>query len=259
MTNRKRPARRGKVQLIDATGFSQRMRKSLGNKRNEISDEQIVEITRIHGEFAEGEYCKIFPNEAFGYRKITVEQPLRLSFQVSEERLERLQTDKAFQKVRDREAVLAMLRGISGQFFSDRRALELALKRAAYAASLKLDAQVKKVVLGALSERDETASICVDAKCNPEADPESRDTENVPLGEDICEYMTRAVLPYVPEAWVNEAIRDPKDGQTGKVGYEININRYFYKTIPQRPLEEIEADIRNLETEIVRMLGAVAG
>ena len=87
MTNRKRPERQGKVQLIDATGFFQKMRKSLGNKRNEISDEQIAEITRIYGEFAEGEHCKIFANEDFGYRKITVERPLRLNFQTSEERL----------------------------------------------------------------------------------------------------------------------------------------------------------------------------
>ena len=101
VTNRKRPERKGKVQLIDATGFFQKMRKSLGNKRNEISDEQIAEITRIYGEFAEGEHCKIFANEAFGYRKITVERPLRLNFQASEERLERLQTEKVWQKVKD--------------------------------------------------------------------------------------------------------------------------------------------------------------
>src|SRR5450756_2730916 len=88
VANRKRPERRGKVQLINATGFSQKMRKSLGNKRNELSDAHIAEITRIYGAFAEGERCKIFANEAFGYRKITVERPLKLNFAVSEERLE---------------------------------------------------------------------------------------------------------------------------------------------------------------------------
>ena len=251
VTNRKRPERRGKVQLIDATGFSQKMRKSLGNKRNELSDEQIAEITRIYGEFAEGEHCKIFANEAFGYRKITVERPLRLNFQASEERLERLQAEKAWQKVEKPEAVLAMLRGMPGEPFTDRPAFEAALKSAAKAAGLKLDTQVKKAILSALSERDETASICLDGKGNPEADPDLRDTENVPLGEDIDEYMAREVLPYVPDAWVD-------DSKT-KVGYEINFNRYFYKYVPPRPLEEIEADIRALETEIVQMLGEITG
>ena len=237
VTNRKRPERRGKVQLINATGFSQKMRKSLGNKRNELSDAHIEEITRIYGEFAEGEHCKIFANEAFGYRKITVERPLKMSFQGSEERLERLQAEKAWQKVKEPEAVLAMLRGMPGETWMERPAFEAALKSAAQAAGLKLDAPLKKAVLSALSERDETASVCLDAKGRAEPDPELRDTENVPLGEDVGEYMAREVLPYVPDAWVDEA--------KTKVGYEINFNRYFYKYVPPRPLAEIEADIRD--------------
>ena len=251
VTNRKRPERQGKVQLINATGFSKKMRKSLGNKRNELSDEHIEEITRIYGEFAEGEHCKIFANEAFGYRKITVERPLKLNFAVSEERLEQLQVEKAWQKVKEPEAVLAMLRGMLGETWMERPAFEAALKSAAQAAGLKLDAPPRKAVLTSLSERDETASVCLDAKGRAEPDAELRDTENVPLGEDFGAYMAREVLPYVPDAWVDEA--------KTKVGYEINFNRYFYKYVPSRPLAEIEADIRALETEIVQMLGEITG
>ena len=251
VTNRKRPERQGRVQLIDATSFFQKMRKSLGNKRNELSAEQIAEITRIYGEFAEGEYCKIFANQAFGYHKIAVERPLRLNFQVNEERLERLQAEKVWQKVKDQAAVLAMLRAMPGELFTDRPAFEASLRSASKVAGLKLDAQVKKAVLSALSDRDEAASTCLDAKGNPEPDADLRDTESVPLGEDIDEYVAREVSPYVPYAWV-------EDSKT-KVGYEINFNRYFYKYVPSRPLEAIEADIKTLETEIVQMLGEITG
>ena len=251
VTNRKRPERRGKVQLIDATGFSQKMRKSLGNKRNELSDEQIAEITRIYGEFAEGEHCKIFANEGFGYRKITVERPLRLNFQVSEERLERLKAEKSWQKVKDQDAVLTMLRDMPSKPMMERPAFEAALKSSIKAADLRLEAPLKKAILGALSEPDEAASICLDATGRQEPDSELRDTENVPLGEDIDAYMTHEVLPYVSDAWVDE-------GKT-KIGYEINFNRYFYRYVPPRPLEEIEADIRSLEKDIVTMLGGITG
>jgi type I restriction enzyme M protein len=259
VTNRKRPERQGKVQLIDASGYFQKMRKSLGNKRNELSHEHIDEVTRIYGEFTEGEHCKILANEDFGYRKITVERPLRLSFQASAERIERLKEQKAFQKRTDQDGVVAMLAEMPSEPMQERVAFEAALKSAAKAAGLKLDAPLKKAVLAALSERDETAPVCLDTKGAPEPDPELRDTENVPLGEDVSEYMTREVLPYVPDAWVSEAVRDPQDGGLGKVGYEINFNRYFYVYVPPRPLEEIEADIRELETEIVRMLGEITG
>ncbi len=101
----------------------------------------------------------------------------------------------------------------------------------------------------ALSERDETADICKDKKGNPEPDPELRDYENVPLKEDINEYMAREVLPHVPDAWVDES--------KTKIGYEINFNRYFYKFTPPRPLEEIEADLKQIEREIADMLTEV--
>ena len=102
-----------------------------------------------------------------------------------------------------------------------------------------------------------TAEPCRDSRDEIEPDPELRDTENVPLGESITNYFEREVRPYVPDAWINESVRDHKDGEIGKVGYEINFNRYFYKYQPPRPLEEIDADIKTVERDILSMLRGV--
>ena len=278
LTNRKEEQRRGKVQLIDATDFWVQMRKSLGDKRHEISKEQIGRITEIYLSFTDGEYSKIFDTTDFGYRKITIERPLRLNFQASPEHIERLNTQKAFtdlatskkKKTQEKlfeesagheqqQAILSMLKTLPGTMFRDRAIFEKELNKAAMRAGLKLTPLLRKAILAALSERDETAEICRDKDGNPEPDPELRDTENVPLNEDIWTFFEREVKPHVPDAWINAAIRDQKDGEIGKVGYEINFNRYFYKYQPPRPLEEIEADIKILERDILEMLREVAG
>jgi len=152
-----------------------------------------------------------------------------------------------------------MLEKLPGTLFKDRAVFEQALDRAAMTAGLKLIPPLRKAILAALSERDETAEICRDAHGNPEPDPELRDTENVPLNEDIWTFFEREVQPHVPDAWINTAIRDHRDGEVGRVGYEINFNRYFYEYQPPRPLEEIEADIKLLEQDILAMLREVAG
>ena len=131
--------------------------------------------------------------------------------------------------------------------------VDAALKKA----GLKVGAPVRKAILSALSDRDETAEICRDEEGQPEADSELRDTENVPLNEDVNAYFEREVKPHVPEAWINTTVRDAKDGEVGKVGYEINFNRYFYQYQPPRPLAEIEGDIKGLEGEIMAMLGEI--
>jgi type I restriction enzyme M protein len=118
---------------------------------------------------------------------------------------------------------------------------------------------VTRAILAALSERDETAAICRDPTGAPEPDPELRDTESVPLAEPVEAFFEREVKPHVPDAWIDTSRRDDKDGQAGIVGYEINFNRYFYRYTPPRPLEEIEADIKALETDIVRLLAEVTG
>jgi type I restriction enzyme M protein len=118
---------------------------------------------------------------------------------------------------------------------------------------------MKKAVLSALSERDETAAICRDPSGNREPDPELRDTENVPLAERVEAFFEREVKPHVHDAWTETSRRDPKDGEVGIVGYEINFNRYFYQYTPPRPLEEIEADIQAVEKDVLAMLREVAG
>ena len=101
--------------------------------------------------------------------------------------------------------------------------------------------------------------ICRDSKGNAEPDPDLRDTESVPLSESVEAFFEREVKPHVPDAWIDTDKRDPKDKEVGLVGYEINFNRYFYRYTPPRPLEAIEADIREIETDIMRMLAEVTG
>lgn len=120
------------------------------------------------------------------------------------------------------------------------------MKAAFRKVGIKIPTPLFKAILMAFSERDETAEICKDSKGNPEPDPELRDYENVPLKEEIGEYMVQEVLPHVPDAWVDE--------EKTKIGYEINFNRYFYKFTPPRSLEDIEAGLVQIEKEIADML-----
>jgi type I restriction enzyme M protein len=272
LSNHKTPERKGKAQLIDATSFWRPMRKSLGDKRREMSDENLQDITRLYQDFKEGTHSKIFNNTDFGYRKITVERPLRLNFQVSEARLERLKEQSAFvnlavSKKKDarskkkeekegreqQEAILKALEKLPKALFRDRAVFEIELNKL----DLPLSAPLKKAILAALSERDETASVCRDKNGDPEPDPDLRDTENVPLGESIEAFFEREVKPHVPDAWINLNVRDDQDGEVGKVGYEINFNRYFYEYQPPRDLKVIEAEIKTLEKEIMEMLKEV--
>src|SRR5690606_23466572 len=151
----------------------------------------------------------------------------------------------------EQQRIREMLSNLPDRLFRDRREFEKALKAASREADLKLSAAIKKAILSALSERDEEAAICRDSKGHVEPDPDLRDYENVPLDETVEEYFEREVKPYVPDAWIDESYKDDKDGQVGRVGYEINFNRYFYVYEPPRPLEEIEADIKKIEREIL--------
>ncbi len=143
--------------------------------------------------------------------------------------------------------------------YNNRPDFEADLLAAFEAEGVRIPAPLKKAILAALSERDDTADICRDSDGNPEPDSELRDYENVPLKEDIREYFDREVRPHVPDAWINETVRDESDGHVGRVGYEIPFNRHFYQYTPPRPLEEIEADIAGLEKDIVTMLREVVG
>jgi type I restriction enzyme M protein len=248
LTNRKAAERRNKVQLINATTFWTQMRRSLGNKRREIPTDKAREIVDLLRDFQESEFTKIFPTTHFGLRKVTVERPLRLNFQTTPERIARLTDETAFtalaiSKKKDakikaaeelagraqQDAIRAMLATIPSDLHKSRDKFTTLFEDAVRKSSVRLSAALKKATLNALSERDESTEICRDSNGNPEPDPELRDTENVPLGESIQDYFDREVRPYVPAAWFNESVRDHKDGEIGKVGYEINFNRYFYK------------------------------
>ncbi len=278
LTNRKQPERRGKVQLIDATTFWVSMRKSLGDKRREIPDEKAREICELHRAFEDGERVKIYPTTHFGFRKIWVERPLKLNFQVSEERIARLEGEKAFQNLAKsrkkgaagdaeiearqelQEVILQVLSDLEDEkVYQDREEFRELLFGAFHEVGVKLAAPVKKALLSALSERDETAKVCHGKDGEPEPDTELRDTESVPLSETVEEFFAREVTQHVPDAWIDTGKRDKKDGEVGIVGYEINFNRYFYKYVPPRPLGEIEADIKTIEKDIVRMLAEVTG
>ena len=292
LTNRKEEHRRCKVQLIDAREFYVKMRRSLGNKRNELSPDQIADLTRIHGNFTDGEtrdltdedpithqprtrprvVSKIFDNEDFGYRKITVERPLRLNFAATDERIARIEDQTTFarlatskkgagpahdaevaeglarqQAIRDTLETLAEATG--GETITNRDEFTARLRAAAEAHGVKLSKPEIVAVLAALKERDPQADICEDRNGNHEPDTGLRDTENVPLGEDIDAYMEREVHPHVPDAWI--------DHDKTKTGYEIPLNRHFYVYEPPRPLEVIEADLKTLETEIGQLLAEV--
>lgn len=305
VTNRKHPERKSQVQLIDATStaFWASMRKSLGDKRREIPPDKAREIVDLLTAFRDGEtrpitkdgrtedvvVSRIFPTTHFGFRKITVDRPLRLNFQASPERIARLEDERGFQALsqskktgasadRDltegrflQDAIRKLLAGLPDRVIRDREEFEALLHEAAKRAGLKLPAPITKAILAALSERDETAAVCRDKEGRPEPDPELRDTESVPLpaGEDppdaegvpasVREFFSREVLPHVPDAWIDTSKRDAKDGLVGLIGYEINFNRYFYRYTPPRPIEEIEADIRAIEADILRMLAEVTG
>jgi type I restriction enzyme M protein len=251
LSNQKTESRRGKVQLINATDFGQSMRKSLGSKRKELSEESIAEIVRIHGKCESSKLCKLFDTTEFGYRRITVERPLQLSFYPKDtERLEALQSDKAFAKLGELGAeVLTSLAKMEEQI-DDREEFKEAL-------ALKLTASQFKLLQKHLAEHNDEALLCRDKKGNLEPNPELRDYENVPLSEDIYTYFEREVKPHVPLAWIDEKKVDAKDGEVGIVGYEIPFNRHFYEYVPPRSLEVIDGELEVLSREIVELLNEI--
>jgi type I restriction enzyme M protein len=303
VTNRKAKAHRGTVQLIDATGFWVPMRKSLGDKRREIPVERARDILALVANRRDGEtrrvekdgkvedvvVSRVYPTTHFGYRKVTVERPLKLNFQASPERVARLNEERGFMALaqskkkgeagaKEQEAgraLQAQLRAVLATLptgvVKDRAEFERMLDAASKKAGVKIPSPVRKAILSALSERDETAATCVDDDGALEPDSELRDTESVPLvdgrdpadkdgvPESVRAYIAREVLPHVPDAWIDTSRRDEKDGRVGLIGYEINFNRYFYRYTPPRPLEEIERDIRAIEGDIVRMLAEITG
>ncbi len=268
-------------------------RRRIGDPTDKEKDpDHIGELTKIFGNFTDGQtrtfteednithqpvqrervVSKIFDNEDFGYHKITVERPLKLNFQASAERIALLEDESGFKNLATstkkdptvrqqeieagrqrqeqiRELLRAFGKTTTEKLFKDRKTFLTELRELDRKRDVRLSAPELKAVLAALGERDDTAEICRDRDGQPEPDADLRDTETVPLKESIEEYFKREVLPHVRDAWIDTA--------KTKVGYEIPLNRHFYRYEPPRPLEVIETDIKRLEDDIMKMLKEV--
>ena len=251
------------MQLVDARELFTKMRKSLGNKRNEIGSDQIAEITRLYGAFEESERVKILPNESFGFQRITVERPLRLRYEVTDATLPEVEISTGWAKLTEPERLALVDRLTSLKGLASTNRAEIARRLG------PIPKAIDKAVWDALAVRDLDAPVIADRKGHPEPDPDLRDNENIPLpgpvagySEDSTErlasppyratvdtHMAAEVLPFVPDAWVDHA--------KSKVGYEVPLTRHFYRYVPPRPLGEIDAEIRALEDEIQRLLHEV--
>ena len=256
LSNHKAAVRQGKVQLIDGSQHFAKMRKSLGSKRQYITEEQISDLVRLYGRFEETAQSKIFPVEAFGYRRITVERPLRLNFQVSSRRIEKVREEKAIEKLEApaRQRLIEALQTMDASgLHRNREQFSKLLKKALSAHDVSPSAPELKAILNALSERDPEADICM-VKGQPESDAGLRDNENVPLGQSVYDYFEREVKPHVPDAWIDESKTDAQDGEVGIVGFEIPFNRHFYVFQPPRPLEEIDRDLKACTDRIKQMI-----
>lgn len=243
LSNHKDALRKGKVQLIDASAMHASMRKSLGSKRKFLAEEQIAEIAKLHEAFVEGPYSKIFATTDFGYRRITVERPLRLRFSVTPDKL------AAYQAIKGADQVEAFA-SVSGEFDN----LPALLKAAGIK---KLGKGALKAALSCFGERNVNAQPVLDDKGSQQADSDLREFENVPLDQSVDDYFAREVLPHAPDAWIDTGKTDARDGLVGIVGYEINVNRYFYVYQPPRELVDIDADLKAVESEIAALLGEV--
>ena len=278
LTNRKPEHRRGKVQLIDATKWFRPLRKNLGKKNCELGPEDIARICRTFLDFEETEESKIFENEAFGYWKVTVERPLRLKVDLSEERRDDFFdacVDAGDVKLGDAVHAVGDRMG-SGPHLDYNRFLEM-VKAEMPRPGGTMTAKRKKLLVDVLAERDEGAApvvkkvhrqgtaadpiqglyeVCEGVRKRVvEYEPDSglRDTEQIPLQEErgIEGFLRREVLPYAEDAWFV-----PKSVKTG---YEISFNRYFYKPEPMRTLEEIRGEILAVERETEGLLAAILG
>jgi type I restriction enzyme M protein len=261
LSNRKAPALRGKVILLDARDQWVKMRKSLGDKRKMISEDQIGYVTRLYDEALtaaadpahEGHAnVKVFATTDFGYRRITVERPLKLRFEITEDTLAALTESRPLARYDQLDALVTALKPLLGTVWLTRAEAKAALHAAVAEAGLPWPspASVEKGLWAAVSVSDQDGEVQLE-KDEIVPDPDLRDYENVPLDEDMDEYFAREVLPHVPGAWI--------DREKTKIGYEIPFTRHFYVYTPPRPLAEIDAELKELESQIQALLGEVTG
>lgn len=252
VTNRKEKRRKGKIQLLDArdvwtAGGSEENKRSLGDKRRHITEDQINEIVKLYGAKPDENTSKVFDNEDFGYARVTVERPLRLRYQMSLEDKSRF-LDACPELLDDVQAIDKTLgRKPEGDWSAVWSSIEEILNKR----NSRWKSGEQKLFRSVFTQKDSEAEPVAKGGLNEgyEPDPDLRDFENIPLKIDIDEYFECEVLPHVPDAWM--------DREKDKIGYEINFNRHFYKYTPPRPLEEIDADLKKAEEEIMRLLNEV--
>ncbi len=254
VTNRKERRRRGKVQLVDARetwtpGGSPESKRSLGDKRRHLSQEQIDGIVRLYGRFEDGERSRIFDNEDFGYTRVTVERPLRLRYRMTFDDKARF-LDACPELLDDVQAIDGAL---GREPMSDWNAVWEDIAELLDERESRWTQKERKLFRDVFTVKDpEAGPVFKDGRADEyEPDPALRDFENVPLKQDIDQYFEREVRPHVLDAWM--------DRDKDRVGYEIAFNRHFYTYTPPRPLVEIDADLREAEEEIVRLLREVMG
>lgn len=279
LSKNKRPERKGKIQLIDASSFFKKLRKALGDKKNEISPEDRTAITRLYADFAENEFCKIYPNEEFIYREYVVMQPLQRSYTITEERIEAMLAKGSLSSLYDQVKV-DELEGLEEPTGKDRKKLEsyqnnqsvyesivAVLKEAVsdkvyYSpvaflpvltkalASVTDDKKLLEKIADGLSVMDKKAEIQRDRKGNIIYDKETKDTELVKFEESIDDYMAREVWPHIPDAaaFFEENLGAKKP--VIKTGAEIPFTRYFYKYQQPTASEELESKFMELELSV---------
>ena len=252
VTNRKEKHRKGKIQLVDVrdiwtAGGSEDTNRSLGDKRRHLTSAQIVDIVKLYGQQVEGETSKIFDNADFGYTNVTVERPLRLRYQMTPAEKARF-LDACPHLLDDLQAVDQML-GREPQ--RDWNAVWNRIEDLLQERKSRWKATEQKLFRGVFTQKDPEAAPVVKAGSDQgyEPDTDLRDFENVPLKDDVDAYFEREVHLHVPDAWI--------DHSRNKVGYEINFNLHFYRYSPPRPLEQIDADLKRAENEIMRLLNEV--
>jgi type I restriction enzyme M protein len=272
ITNRKTDNRKGKVVLLDAREQWAKMRKSLGAKRKEIPDDQIAVTTQLYHDAVDlngtDDRVKVLSNSDFGYQRITVERPMRRRWYVTDETLSAIAVSKPFMSLANpskgvvdasaavhegeetQKRLLDTLSSLRDAPDDLEAAFNKRLGNALGQAGLTIPAALRKAIFAAAAQPDTDAPVATDRKTQPLPDPDLRDHENVPLTDDVETYMASEVLPHVPDAWVD-------DSKT-RIGYEIPLTRYFYRYVPPRPVDEIDAEIDAVEAEIQQVMRGVA-
>lgn len=250
LTNLKIPERQGHIQVIDARKLFAKMPKSLGNKRNYLTDDHLAEVTRAYESLTDTDISKIIPNEAFGYRKITVERPLRARWEVTEGALAMLGEVATFTNL-DATTQTDLLGELASEL-GTKAPTEASFKKTLEPVFTKVGVKspVRNAVAKACLVREPDAAPVVDSKGKIVPDPKLREWESVPLTDEVAEFMDREVMPFVDDAWVAD--------EDGALGYEVPFTKLFYQYAPPRPLAEIDAEIKASQSRIIELIGEVA-